>query len=63
MDLSFCQYYIGDGTPPTNRYCRDCLKSCVACDDLWKLVINLANSNAGTLRSGYRKTIGWYGNP
>jgi hypothetical protein len=47
MDLSFCQYYLGDGTPPTNRYCRDCLKSYIACDDLWKLVINLANSNAG----------------
>ncbi len=47
MDLSFCQYYIGDGTPPTNRYCRECLKSYIACDDLWKLVINLANSNAG----------------
>ncbi len=47
MDLNFCQYYIGDGNPPTNRYCRECPKSYIACDNLWKLVINLANSNGG----------------
>lgn len=47
MDLNFCKYYVGDRNPPTNRYCRDCLKSYIACDNLWKQVINLANSNAG----------------
>ena len=47
MDLNFCKKYIGDGNPPTNRYCRDCPESNIACDNLWKLVINLANSNGG----------------
>lgn len=47
MDLNFCKKYIGDGYPPTNRYCRDCPDSNIACDDLWKLVIELANSNGG----------------
>lgn len=45
MDLKFCQHYIGDGNPPTNRYCRECPKSNIACDDLWKLVDNFSNSN------------------
>lgn len=45
MDLNFCQHYIGDGNSPTNRYCRDCPKSNIACDNLWGMVINLANSN------------------
>ena len=47
MDLNFCKKYIGDGYPPTNHYCRDCPESNIACDNLWKLVINLANSNGG----------------
>jgi len=47
MDLNFCKKYIGDGNPPTNRYCRDCPESNIACDNLCKLVINLANSNGG----------------
>ncbi len=45
MDLNFCEHYIGDGNPPTNRFCRECPKSYIACDILWKLVVNLANSN------------------
>jgi hypothetical protein len=45
MDLNFCQHYIGDGNPPYNQYCRDCLKSYIACNDLLKLVKNLAKSN------------------
>ena len=47
MNLNFCQYYIGDGNPPTNRYCRECQMSNIACDNLWKLVINLAKSKEG----------------
>jgi hypothetical protein len=47
MDLNFCKHYKGDGNPPNNRYCRKCPQSYNACDELWKLVINLANSNDG----------------
>ena len=47
MDLNFCKKDIGDGYPPTHHYCRDCPESNIACDNLWKLVINLANSNGG----------------
>ncbi|MBU3967936.1 MAG: hypothetical protein KKG76_11295 [Euryarchaeota archaeon] len=47
MDLNFCKHYMGDGNPPNNRYCRKCPQSYNACDELWKLVINLANSNDG----------------
>jgi len=47
MDLNFCTHYIGDGNPPTNRYCRNCANSNVACDNLWYLVLRLAQSANG----------------
>jgi hypothetical protein len=47
MDVNFCQYYVGDGTPPSNRYCRSCPHAVVACDRLWQRVIGLAGSNNG----------------
>ena len=45
MDTSFCRHYTGDGTPPSNRYCRVCLEA--ACGRLWRRVIDLAASNGG----------------
>ncbi len=45
MDPAFCRCYTGDGTPPSNRYCRVCPK--VACDKLWQRVRDLAASNGG----------------
>ena len=47
MDLHFCTHYIGNGNPPTNRYCRNCSHSHIACDPLWHLVIRLAQSGNG----------------
>lgn len=47
MDLHFCTHYIGDGNPPTNRYCRNCPYSNVACDNLWYLVLLLAQTGNG----------------
>lgn len=47
MDVNFCRRYIGDGTPPSNRYCRSC--PCAACDRLWRRVVALAGSNGGDL--------------
>ncbi|MBN1194214.1 MAG: hypothetical protein JXA08_02535 [Methanomicrobiaceae archaeon] len=47
MDVTFCRYYAGDGTPPSNRYCRACPHAPVACDRLWRRVIELAASNNG----------------
>ena len=47
MDLSFCQHYHGNGTPPSNRYCRTCLRGSDACDALWQQVIALADSGSG----------------
>jgi hypothetical protein len=47
MDLHFCNHYLGDGNPPTNRYCRNCPYSNVACDNLWYLVLRLAQSGNG----------------
>jgi len=43
MDLHFCRRYTGDGTPPSNRYCRICPEA--ACDRLWQRVRDLAASN------------------
>ena len=43
MDLHFCRRYAGDGTPPSNRYCRVCPEA--ACDRLWQRVRDLAASN------------------
>ena len=45
MDLNFCRHYAGDGTPPSNRYCRVCPEA--ACDRLWQRVLDLAASNGG----------------
>lgn len=47
MDLHFCTHYIGDGDPPTNRFCRNCPNSHVACDNLWYLVLRFAQSGNG----------------
>lgn len=47
MDLHFCIHYIGDGNPPTNRYCRNCPNSHIACDNLWNRVLSLAQSGNG----------------
>ncbi|TAJ43956.1 hypothetical protein [Methanofollis fontis] len=47
MDPNFCRCYVGDGTPPTNRYCRSCPHAAVACDRLWERVRELAGSNGG----------------
>ncbi|WP_332449815.1 hypothetical protein [Methanoculleus sp.] len=45
MDPHFCRHYTGDGTPPSNRYCRTCPEA--ACDQLWRRVLSLAASNGG----------------
>ncbi|HQN91220.1 MAG TPA: hypothetical protein PK336_03005 [Methanoculleus sp.] len=45
MDTSFCRHYTGDGTPPSNRYCRVCLEA--ACGRLWRRVLDLAEANGG----------------
>jgi hypothetical protein len=47
MDVNFCRHYHGEGTPPSNRYCRTCPHSSIACDRLWRRVIELAGSNGG----------------
>ena len=47
MDIHFCTHYIGDGNPPTNRFCRSCPQAQVACDKLWYLVRCLAQSGNG----------------
>jgi len=47
MDLNFCRHYAGNGTPPSNRYCRSCPHAPIACDRLWQRVIELAGSNGG----------------
>ena len=45
MDIHFCQHYQGDGHPESNKYCRGCPKSDLACDHLWQLVRDLSDSN------------------
>ncbi len=47
MDVHFCVHYEGDGYPPTNRFCRNCPHSHIACDALWQLVIDLSRSKGG----------------
>lgn len=47
MDIDFCVHYQGDGNPPTNRFCRRCPFSYIACDELWNMVVQLCNSNGG----------------
>jgi hypothetical protein len=47
MDVNFCRCYPGDGTPPSNRYCRSCPDAAIACDRLWQRVIALAGSKDG----------------
>ena len=47
MDVRFCQHYIGDGNPPSNRYCRRCSESALACDSLWGKVVELSRSGGG----------------
>ncbi len=33
--------------PPSNRCCRSCLHAAIACDRLWRCVVELAGSNGG----------------
>ena len=47
MDVHFCVHYKGDGYPPSNRFCRNCPHSHIACDALWQLVIDLSCSKGG----------------
>jgi hypothetical protein len=47
MDVRFCVQYRGDGTPPSNRFCRSCPVRGEACDALWDRVIALSRSNGG----------------
>lgn len=47
MNLNFCKHYKGDCSTSSNKYCRKCPKSKLACDQLWKLVVDLSNSNKG----------------
>jgi hypothetical protein len=47
MDIHFCQYYKGNGLPPSNRFCRICPFGSLACNALWDLVIALSVSNGG----------------
>lgn len=48
MNIDFCQHYIGDGSTKSNKYCRECPHSSIACDKLWNLVVNLSKSNNDT---------------
>jgi hypothetical protein len=48
MDVRFCQHYVGDGKPPSNRFCRRCPHSAPACDLLWGKVVELSRSGGGT---------------
>lgn len=47
MDGNFCRCYLGDGTPPSNRFCRSCPDAASACDPLWRRVVALAGSKDG----------------
>lgn len=47
MNINFCQHYQGDGSTKTNKYCRNCPQSSLACDKLWQLVVELSRSNNG----------------
>jgi len=47
MNVRFCARYRGDGTPPSNRFCRFCPARGEACDPLWARVIALSRSNTG----------------
>ncbi|MDN7024479.1 hypothetical protein FGU65_06180 [Methanoculleus sp. FWC-SCC1] len=47
MDPRFCCRYRGDGMPPSNRYCRSCPDAAIACDRLWRRVVDLAGSHGG----------------
>ena len=47
MNLHFCNYYRGDGMPPSNRYCRECSQASLACNILWQRVVDLSTSGEG----------------
>jgi hypothetical protein len=47
MDVRFCARYRGDGSPPSNRFCRSCPFRKEACNALWERVIVLSRSNGG----------------
>lgn len=47
MDIRFCSCYTGDGTPPSNRFCRNCPDSALACNELWECVKALSRSAGG----------------
>jgi hypothetical protein len=47
MYINFCQHYQGDGSTQTNKYCRSCPESFIACDKLWQLVVDFSKSNDG----------------
>ncbi len=44
VDIRFCQHYRGDGTPPSNRFCRTCPHAALACDALWQRVVDISAS-------------------
>ena len=49
MNIKFCKHYNGDGQQPNgNKYCRVCATAPIACNILWKCVIDLANSKNGS---------------
>ena len=47
MDLHFCRFFSGDGSPPSNRFCRSCPMAEAACSALWEKVVDLAMSKNG----------------
>ena len=47
MDIRFCRHYRGDGTPPSNRFCRTCPFGVRACNPLWQKVRELAAPEGG----------------
>jgi hypothetical protein len=48
MDIRFCRHYRGDGTPPSNRFCRTCPFAHRSCNPLWHKVRELAASDGKT---------------
>jgi hypothetical protein len=63
MNTKFCKFYMGDGLPPSNRYCRQCEKASIACNKLWQRVIDLANSQKGEPINLFNTNAKLYLNP
>ena len=59
MDTSFCARYRGDGSAPSNRFCRNCPHAEEACDALWDRVKSLSESrgNEGLPLPGTRAVL------